>query len=386
MDLNLIRKKLLSISPFVKDAEIVERNGSAFALIHPNFEKLKKANVINVESEIRWYSVEEYNLEAKEECKIRGYEIVPDALDMNEEEPKDETYRVLKRHTQTLSDNRVFFSSHLELDLGLDSLDYVELFVFIQMSFGVEIDEAKFSKIMLMRELYEYVKTRQEYVNPSGADWSEILKEPVDEKLIYSPRVMFLYKIVLLALFKPFFRLEARGKENIPQSSCVIAPTHQSMLDGFLIEATLPFSVLKRTFFLAYKRVFGTNVMKPIAKHGQSILIDANENLRRTMLYASLPLRESMNLVIFPEGARSRDGNLLEFRPFFAMLSQTFNVPIVPVAIEGSFEALRSGSIFPKPKKIRVTYLKPIYPEGLSYEEIVKRVRDAIEKELALRS
>ncbi|NOR58281.1 MAG: glycerol acyltransferase, partial [Sulfurimonas sp.] len=145
------------------------------------------------------------------------------------------------------------------------------------------------------------------------------------------------------------------------------------------IEATLPYSILKNTFFLAFKQVFGTIFFNPIAKNGQSILIDANINLKETMQHASLPLKKKKNLVIFPEGARTRDRKLLEFRPFFAMLSKTHNVPIVPVIIDGSFEALPSGKIFPRPRKVKLRYLKPIYPYNMSYDELTKLVKKTIE-------
>jgi long-chain acyl-CoA synthetase len=154
------------------------------------------------------------------------------------------------------------------------------------------------------------------------------------------------------------------------------------MLDGFLIESILPYKVLKKSFFLAYKQVFGTTLLEPISKHGQTILIDANVDLKHTMQLCALPLREGNNLVIFPEGARTRDRKLLEFRPFFAMLSKTFNIPILPVVIDGSYEALQTGKIVPRPKKIRVTFLKPIFPEGFDSTELAKITRDAIESEL----
>ena len=84
--------------------------------------------------------------------------------------------------------------------------------------------------------------------------------------------------------------------------------------------------------------------------------------------------------MIFPEGARTRDGKLLEFRPFYAILSQTYNIPIIPVVFEGSYEALKSGTLLPKRTKIKMTYLKPIYPDDMSYDEINRRVREAVEE------
>lgn len=381
MDLQKIEDRILFHSSYVKKVKVVMRDNYPFATIYPNFEALKEANIINIESEIRWYGVELYNMEVDDVQKIHGYEIISDEIVVLEE-PDDEVFRVLKSYISTLTQKKISLSSHIELDLGLDSLAYVELFIFVEKSFGVEIDEVIFSKIMTIKALYKYIKKRQKYINLTAVKWDEVLQEDIEEKLIYSPFIMFLYKIILFPLFKLYFRMEVIGTDNIPSSSCIIAPTHQSMLDGFIIEVTLPYKIVKNSFFLAYKQVFGTKLLKPMAKYGQGILIDANENLKHTMQYCALPLKEGNNLVIFPEGARTRDRKLLEFRVFFAMLSKTFSLPIVPVIVDGGFEALPAGKLFPRPKKIRVTYLKPIYSDGLSYDEITIKVKEAIEKEM----
>ncbi|OHE15228.1 MAG: glycerol acyltransferase [Sulfurimonas sp. RIFOXYD2_FULL_37_8] len=383
MDLHKIEEKVRSYTKFIKEIEIIDHDGYPFALVYPDFDALREAKIINIEEEIKWYAIELYNMESDEAKKIRGYKILTDKID-EMAEPDDDVYAILKSYIATLTKCEIFPSSHLELDLGLDSLNYVELFVFIQESFGVKIDEAIFSNIMKMQDLYLYVKTHTLYVRPSMLAWEEILSKEIDEKLIYSPFIMTIYKTVLYPFFKLYFRLEVVGEENIPTYPCIIAPSHQSMLDGFLIESILPYKILKKSFFLAYKQLFGTPLLSPLSKHGQTILIDANENLKHTMQYCALPLRNGNNLVIFPEGARTRDGELLEFRPFFAMLSKTFNIPIVPVVIEGSFNALRAGRFFPRPKKIRVTFLKPIRSDGLDFDQLTKKVKDAIESELKL--
>ena len=381
MNLEKIENGVSSLSPYVKNIKVVLRDNSPYAIIYPDFEALKEAKVINIESEIRWYAVELYNLEVDDAHKICGYEIISDPL-VTEDEPNNEVYKVLKSYISTVTKEAILPSSHLELDLGFDSLDYVELFIFIEKSFGVEIDEARFSKIMKMHLLYEYIQEHQTHIDLKTVQWDEVLRENISEKLIYSPVVMFLFKVLLFPLFKLLFRMEVLGRENLLSSTCIIAPNHQSMLDGFLIESSLPYAIVKNSFFLAYKQVFGTSLLKPIAKNGQNILIDADQNLKHTMQYSALPLKEGKNLVIFPEGARSRDRELLEFRPFFAMLAKTFNVPIVPVVIDGSFEALGSGKVIPSLKKVRVTYLKPIYPESMTEEQITAKVKEAIASEM----
>ncbi len=400
MDFEKIEQKIAQLSPYVKEIKLIMHNSAPFALIYPDFEKLKKAHIINIYEELHWYAVELYNLEAKENEKIKGFLIVPYSFKTttkdyhallktlqtkhhdNSDEPKDDTYLALKHFIASLCHCEVFFTAHLELDLGLDSLSYVELFAFVEESFGVFIDEAIFSQMMNLNTLYEYVKKHKKYFKPSKITWKELLKENVEQKLIYSPYIMYTYKTLLLPLFKLYFRLEIKGRQNIPDTPCIFAPSHQSMLDGFLVEASLPYSVLKHSFFLAYKQVFGTSVLEPIAKHGQTILIDANENLLHSMLLCAQVLKEKNSLVIFPEGARTRDRQLLPFKPFFAMLSKEYNIPVIPVMIDGSFEALPSGKLFPKPKKIKLSYLKPIYPGDLSYEQIAQKTKDAIATEL----
>jgi len=382
MDFKNIEKKVLSLCPYIKKISIEKKDDKLFANIEPNFETLKAANIINIESEIRWYGVELYNLQAEESQKILGYKILREPQEYKESEPDDEIYQSLKLFLYEMSQKEVTQGSHLELDLGLDSLEYVELFVFLELSYGIHIDEKIFSNIMVFKDLYNYIRTHKTFIKPSIIEWRDILSEEKKDKLIFSPIIMFIYKILLYPLFRLYFRLDIKGLENIPKTSCIIAPTHQSMLDGFLIESTLPFSVLKNTFFLAFTQVFGTKLLHPIATYGQTILIDANIDLKDTMQRTALPLKMGKNLVIFPEGARTRNRKLLEFRPFFAMLASIYNVPIIPTIIDGSFEALPSGKLFPRPKKIKLQYLEPIYPKDMSYDELTQLVKSSIEKNL----
>ena len=378
-----VEDKILAISPLVKKVEVSQNEKGLHAILYPDFEELKSSNIINIESELRWYAIEIYNFEVEDKDKIISYRIISHTNKLEDELDIDsEDYLALKSFLVELSSRDVYLHSHLELDLGLDSIDYVELFIFIEQSFGIIVNEKTFSSMMIMKELYDYIEKNKKFVKSSEISLQDVLKEPIDKKLKYSPWIMYLYKTLMYPLFKIYFRLEIHGCDNLPKTACIIAPSHQSMLDGFLVEGTLPYKILKNTFFLAYKNVFGTEILKPIADNGQTILIDANENLKQTMQYCALPLKNKSNLVIFPEGARSRNRELLEFRPFFAMLSKVYNVPVVPVVIDGSYEALRSGTSFPKPCKIKLKYLEPIYPDNLSVEEIVKKTKDEIEQEM----
>ncbi len=400
MNLHTIEQKISKLSPYVKEIAVIIHNNAPYALIYPDFQKLKDAHIINIKEEIRWYAVELYNLEADPKEKVKGFTIIPypfkaSAKDFEKllksykknqkhkaKEPEDDVYLTLKEFLAQRCHCEVFYTAHLELDLGLDSLNYVELFTFVEESFGVLIDEKIFSSMLSLDALHRYVLRHKKFFKPTQILWKDLLTQDIDDKLIHSPYIMYSYKTLLLPLFKIYFRLEVQRKHNLVKTPCIFAPSHQSMLDGFLVEATLPYSVLKKSFFLAYKQVFGTPFLSPIAKHSQTILIDANEHLLHSMLQCAQVLKEQNNLVIFPEGARTRDRKLLPFKSFFAMLSKEYNVPVIPVMIDGSFEALPSGKLFARPNKIRLSYLEPIYPDGLSYEEIAKKTKDAIAQEM----
>jgi long-chain acyl-CoA synthetase len=93
-------------------------------------------------------------------------------------------------------------------------------------------------------------------------------------------------------------------------------------------------------------------------------------------------LRRGKILLAFPEGSRSRDGGIKEFKKGVGIIAKELNIPIVPVAISGTYEMLPSGKLFPKPSHVRVSFGKPIYPGGADYDGIVKTLYGDVVKML----
>ena len=91
-------------------------------------------------------------------------------------------------------------------------------------------------------------------------------------------------------------------------------------------------------------------------------------------------LKRGQNLIIFPEGTRTRTGFVGEFKKTFAILATELNIPIVPVRISGAYEAWPRSKKLPSPKPVKVEYLKPIMPkaEQEDYDTLANRVRKAI--------
>lgn len=401
-----IENSILEISKIVKEVAVLIYNDQLFALIYPNFDEAKKRHIMRLENEIKWYAVELYNIKAPEDKKIKDYHIVQVPLPRDdkgelkrselyqfvqtkiplsndsEDKPMDEVYQSIKKFLSQLTDEPINPSSHLELDLHLDSLNYIETLTFIEKTFGVHIEEKLFSQMLVMGELCEYVNQKKEKFTLSDVNWKTILNENISFDLKYTSLPIMIYKTLSLPLFKLYFSLKVSGYENLPTQPCIIAPSHQSMLDGFILAAALPYNILKKTFFLAFQIVFGTKMMRLIMKNTQTIMIDVNHDLKASMQKCTVPLKNGQNLVLFPEGARSRDRELLKFKKFFAILSIELDIPIVPVVLDGTFESMPAGRLFPRPSPVIIKYLDPIYPKGLNYDELTDKVKNAIQQEM----
>ena len=116
-----------------------------------------------------------------------------------------------------------------------------------------------------------------------------------------------------------------------------------------------------------------------MANRHNIIVMDLN-NLKDSIQKMGEALKSKKNLIIFPEGTRTINGQLGEFKKTFAILSKELNIPIVPVSIKGAYEALPKGSFFPRPfRKVQVEFLDPIYPNKNSYEAIAEDVQRSIE-------
>jgi 1-acyl-sn-glycerol-3-phosphate acyltransferase len=105
---------------------------------------------------------------------------------------------------------------------------------------------------------------------------------------------------------------------------------------------------------------------------------------------ASFILRNGKSLLIFPEGGRSYDGEMIEFKKGVGILSLELNVPAIPTYIKGTFDALPRGAVRPRFKEIRVIFGKPFYPsdsdmsrkpEGIDdYQFFVNELRERVKE------
>lgn len=180
------------------------------------------------------------------------------------------------------------------------------------------------------------------------------------------------------------YNLKKHGYLESSEQPCIIVANHRSMLDGYFITSKLKSKFVKNTFFFAKDKHLRNKVALYLARKNNVILMDINKNVRESLQQMAMVSQEGKNIIIFPEGTRSKDGKLLAFKDSFAILSKELNVPVVPVAISGAERAVFKKVKLPRPfAKISVHFLPMIHPEGLSVDEIRQRVVDVIAAQLA---
>ena len=173
-------------------------------------------------------------------------------------------------------------------------------------------------------------------------------------------------------------RIEVTGREHIPARACIFMGNHVSNLDPPIILPLLPF---RSAFFI--KRSL---LRIPLVGYGMRLagFIPVNrdgrpEAARASVQEASKVLASGVNISIFPEGTRSRNGKLLPFKkgPFY--LAKESGSPIIPMSIYGTEHMMSKGSLRTQPGKAHLTFHPPIDPQQFAdREQLAQAVRAAI--------
>ena len=402
-----IEAKLVAMSPTVAEVGVVMHNGTLQVLILPNFAHLQEQGVLNIEEHLRWHVVDKYNRKAspykrllkvcvvKEPLpktrlgKLKRHELDRLMLDQTRDrapvaEPDSEQYRAIRDYLAAEAKQPVHPDDHLEIDLALDSLEKVALLAFLESAFGVAFTEQDLIESCTPAKLAERVAERKTSLTATAVKWGEILREKVSVTL---PKSGFLHVWINRAArvaLRLCFRVRGQGVENLPDGPCILAPNHQSFMDGLLVSTFLHKSTLRKTYFYAKAEHIRRWWLRFLARTNNVIVTDINRNLKESLQKLAAALKSGRNVIIFPEGTRSRDGSLGDFKRTFAILGRELNVPIVPVAIQGAYEAMPAGRWLPRPfRKIDVTFLPPVYPGDETYDDLALRVQAAVAARLS---
>src|SRR5215210_7018646 len=162
-----------------------------------------------------------------------------------------------------------------------------------------------------------------------------------------------------------YWRLDVQGIGHVPRrGAALLCGNHTSHLDAPAILAALPRELALRTSTAAAKDVFGDVHWRDVVSRviTNALPIERGAGFSRGLRELEAVLQERRPLILFPEGRRSTDGHLLEFKPGAAMLALRTGTPIIPIHIAGADGSLPRGGYFPKPHDVRVRFGKPIDP------------------------
>ena len=290
--------------------------------------------------------------------------------------------------------------ANLELDLGLDSMERVELLTMLERNTGRQVSPAVRATMFTVRQLVDGVlaapPVEQGQSRSDGElAWDTVLAQSPDAALVENLQrskllVAMTFFVVLkvtswLARVVPGYRVS--GVENLPSAGpFIISPNHQIYLDPLFVLAALPLGTLRQVFFVGAAEYFQTPLSAWFAKLVNIVPVDPDANLVRAMQAGAAGLRLKKVLILFPEGERSIDGRLKPFRKGAAILAAHLDAPIVPAALDGLFPFWPRGRRFNwrglipgRSAPIRLTFGQPIQVTPGQYEDGTARLRQAVE-------
>lgn len=197
-----------------------------------------------------------------------------------------------------------------------------------------------------------------------------------------------IYTIVrntVLILAKLYFRVSVKGGHNIPKTGPVLlAVSHASHLDPPLVSIT----TRRHIRFMAKMELFGNPKFGWLIRNLGAFPIKRGESDRNALRFSAQVLKDGQPLLVFPEGSRSKTGKLGEAQTGISMIiNQVPEAAIVPIRIDGSYDAWPPGQKYPSPRKIRIHIGKAFRLSDLEdlptvkkqlYQEIGRRIMTQI--------
>jgi long-chain acyl-CoA synthetase len=300
-------------------------------------------------------------------------------------------------------------------ELGLSSLDRVEMVMALEEAFAVTLDEATVAAaktIADLKILTDVAPALQGRGGDGGDDRSGTTGTRVGapaavETEIPFPRwnrtapAWFLRRISLptwiLPLARAFVQLEVRGLEHLRslQGPVVFAANHQSHMDVPVIMIALPARwryrvapAMAKEFFNAHfyperhtrKQWFTNSLNYYLSSQFFNAfpLPQREAGTRQTLRYIGEVTGGGYSVLIFPEGKRTERGEIIRFRPGIGMIGARLEVPVVPVRIEGLDKVLHQKMKWPQRGPVRITFGAPLRLRGEDYAAEAGRVEAAV--------
>ncbi len=272
----------------------------------------------------------------------------------------------------------------------------VELLVALEQELGGNVEESRLAEVYTVRDLVDLVcESAASGATMSGprAGWDTLLREPSTDPEVLAlarPRRIseafwFLVSRLIRIAADDRFHLRVTGLEKIPpRGPFILCSNHQSFIDPIILAGLLPWSVFRDSFAVGTSEIFGSGFMRMLARWLRVVVVDPDANLVPAMRAGAFGLRHGRVLILYPEGERSIDGAPKRFKKGAAILSIHMQVPIIPVAIAGFYDAWPRGRPFQKFAPLRMKIGDPIFPppeanaSEAAYERLITELKTQI--------
>ena len=274
-------------------------------------------------------------------------------------------------------DRRLTPDSSPELDLELDSLGWVNLGLALRDRAGVDLPEGAAGGWQSVRELLRDAAAAAPA--EGGPELLELLRQP--EAMLQpaqlhwlSPRPRWQLAVLrgvytlLRALCRRWFSIRVEGAARLPACGAfLVAPRHLSVLDPVLVGTALGIDTLRHLRWAGWTgMLFNGPLRRLISRIAGVLPVDPVASPRSSLGLGAAALAAGHGLVWFPEGGRSRDGDLQPLRSGVGLLLAAHPVPVIPVWIEGTNRAMPIGQRWPRRAEILIRFGAPIEAQTLA--------------------
>jgi len=281
----------------------------------------------------------------------------------------------------------------LDSDLGLSSLDRVELLSTLEDRYQVDLSETRFSAVQTVGDLERMLRGEAApgaaYHYPS---WT--LRWPVNWLRVFVHYLLMRPAIMLMG----WPRIEGREHLRGVTGPLLVVSNHVGDVDGGFILTALPARLrhrlatatggeaLEALRMPATGRGFFGRVYDRVQwMLGVSLLnlfpLPREAGFRRSFAYAGEAVDRGYSILVFPEGRHTTDGKLNPFRAGIGLLAANLGIPVLPMRIDGLFEVKHAGRRFAAPWKISVRIGQPVkFPPGTDPGEIAAELQRAVER------
>jgi long-chain acyl-CoA synthetase len=252
--------------------------------------------------------------------------------------------------------------SRLTVDLGLDSLMLTELSVALEQA-GVPLAAVNdLTSLQTVEDLRKLVQQsgRRAAVEEKKVEVVAEEKKPQSQLEVDMPDALAelgrsVIRMGQRIFYGGLYDVKVSGRNFVPQNrNFLVVANHASHLDMGLVKVVLGEQGKRLTALAARDYFFDTPAKRAFFENFTDLIpMDRSGSLRESLRMAGEALNQGYNLLIFPEGTRSASGELLEFKPTLGYLALSHKVDVLPLYLEGTYDALPRGTMVPKKADLR---------------------------------